>query len=71
MIEDAMGSGHIRQVGQKITGTDLDLPVDHVTGVSEQDVVDQFQFVEQNGACDTIEVSPGHEPVFERNHSLM
>ncbi len=54
---DALGVG---KVGGDIPAGDPDFSFLHVPGMDEVDLVDHYQFLEQDGAYQAVEVAPGH-----------
>jgi hypothetical protein len=63
VVEGQVGAGDIRQIGGDVALADGDLPVLHVLRVDEQDVVDQVQVLEQDGADQAVEIAAGDKAV--------
>jgi hypothetical protein len=58
----------VRQVGADVASRDLDLAVLHVLGMDEQDVVDQVELFQQDGAHQAVEIAAGHQPELAFSH---
>ena len=63
MVEGQVTTRYVGQVGRDVAFANLDLAVLHVLRVDEQDVVDHVQFLQQDGADQTVEITAGHEAV--------
>ena len=63
MIENEMRPRHVGQIRGDVLRSDLDLAVLHVFRMDEQDVVDQVQVLEEDGAYEAIEIAAGDEAV--------
>ena len=68
MVEGQEHAGHEGQIGGDVALGDLDLAVLHVLGMNELDLVDQFDFVEQDGTGQTVEIAARHQTVFLVGH---
>ena len=68
VIEDQAGTGNVGQIGGDVAFGDFDLAVLHILGMHELDFVDHLQFVEQNSADQTIEITAGNQTVFFLTH---
>jgi hypothetical protein len=63
MVERQVRARHVRQIGRDVAGADRDLPILHVLRMDEQDVIDQVQVSQQDGADEAVEVAAGNEAV--------
>jgi nitric oxide synthase oxygenase domain/subunit len=68
VVKGQIDAGNEWQVGRDIALGDLDFAILHILGMNELDVIDHVQFIEQNGADQTIEVAAGDQAVFLGSH---
>jgi hypothetical protein len=57
MVENQVRSRDVRQVGRDVVRTDVDLPVLHVLGVNELDLLDHVEVLQQHRTHQTVEIA--------------
>jgi hypothetical protein len=70
VVEDQVRIRRVGEVGGDVGGPDFHLPVLHVLGMHEQDVLDQPELLEQHRADQAVEVTPGNQPISLHRHLL-
>ena len=63
VVKDQVRVRRVGQVGGDVAGADLYLPVLHVFGMHEQDVLDESELLEQHSTDQPVEVTPSDQPI--------
>ena len=64
MVKSEFHPRVIRQVGGDIVLAQFHLPVLHVLGMDELDIVDQVQFLQHHGACQSVKIAARYQSHF-------
>ena len=69
VVEGKMRGSNVGEVGGDVAASDVNLAILHIFWVDKFDVVNQVEFVEQNGTDEAIKVAAGDEAEFFLSHA--